>query len=52
VWELLSSRCRTPGALELLDAAIAFKRALGLPTARLTGYEMERWVEVHGQEAW
>lgn len=52
VWELLSSRCRTVGALDLLDAAIAFKRTMGLPTARLTGYEMERWVETHGQEPW
>ena len=52
VWELLSSNCRTPGALDLLDAAIAFKRTLGLPTARLRGYEMDRWLETRGQDAW
>jgi hypothetical protein len=51
VWELLSD-CRTPDALVLLDAAIAFKRTLRMSTDHLRGYELERWNETHGGEPW
>lgn len=51
VFELLSGY-RTPGALALLDAAIAFKRTLGMSTAHLNGFEMERWRTTHGGQPW
>lgn len=42
-WELLGSDClRIPAALPLIDAGIDFKMSRGLPTAMLTGYEMDR----------
>jgi hypothetical protein len=50
--ELLDWKVRTPEALALLDAGIAFKRERGLPTGRLTGYEWARWLEVHGPGTW
>lgn len=50
--ELLGFENRSPNALALLDAAIAFKRARGLPSARLTGYEWARWCAVHGPGSW
>lgn len=50
VWELYSGEClRIPAALPLIDAGIDFKRARGLPTAMLTGYEMERLVQRRAQ---
>jgi len=43
VWELFGGEAlRIPAALPLIDAGIAFKRSCGLPTAALTGYEMQR----------
>lgn len=43
VWELLDSKCiEIPAALPLIDAGIDFKRARGLPSASLTGYEVNR----------
>ncbi|MEV4343862.1 hypothetical protein AB0J83_05230 [Actinoplanes sp. NPDC049596] len=49
VWELYSDEAlRIPGALVLVDAGIAVKRARGLPTAALTGYEMQRLHHVDG----
>lgn len=50
VWEIFGSKCRTmPAALPLIDAGIDFKRARGLPTAMLTGYEMERLLQRQAQ---
>lgn len=46
------SEFRTPDALALLDDAIEVKRTLGLPTARLKGYELERWLHQHGPNTW
>lgn len=43
---------RSENALAIMDDAIAFKRARGLPSARLTGYEWQRWCEKHGAETW
>jgi hypothetical protein len=51
VRELLSEY-RTPGALALLDAAITFKRTMGLPSSHLNGYEAERWRRIRGEEPW
>jgi len=50
--ELLGFEYRSASALALLDDAIDFKRARGLPSARLTGYEWVRWCEAHGPESW
>lgn len=50
--ELLGFEYRSANALALLDAAIAFKRARGLPSARLSGYEWKRWCELHGAASW
>lgn len=50
--ELLGFECRSANALALLDEAIAFKRARGLPSAALTGYEWKRWCELHRPEEW
>jgi hypothetical protein len=52
VFELLGHEARTDDALAMLDAAIAFKRERGLPSIRLTGYELARWEEVHGPGTW
>jgi hypothetical protein len=52
VFELIGHDCRTPDALALIDGGIAFKRARGLPSAMLTGYEMQRWHEVNGLGSW
>jgi hypothetical protein len=51
VFELLSEY-RTAGALALLDAAIVFKRTMGLPIAHLNGFEMERWRQTSRGEPW
>ena len=51
VFELLSDY-RTPGALALLDAAITFKRTVGMSSAHLNGFESERWRTTHGGEPW
>lgn len=47
VWELCKGDeiLRTPAAWPLIDAGIDFKLARGLPTASLTGYEMQRLVK-------
>jgi hypothetical protein len=50
--ELLGFEYRSENALAIMDDAIAFKRARGLPSARLTGYEWQRWCEKHGAETW
>jgi hypothetical protein len=50
--ELLGFDNRSADALALLDDAIEFKRARGLPSARLTGYEWARWREKHGPGTW
>jgi hypothetical protein len=51
-WELYGSACLTiPAALPLIDAGIEFKRASGLPTAMLTGYEMQRLSQRREQTA-
>ena len=50
--ELLGFEYRSENALAIMDDAIAFKRARGLPTAGLTGYEWARWREKHGAESW
>ncbi|GAA3934113.1 hypothetical protein [Actinoplanes auranticolor] len=43
VWELFGGDAlHLPAALPIIDAGIAFKRARGLPTGALTGYEMQR----------
>jgi len=43
VWELYGGEALdNPAAWPLIDAGINFKRARGLPTANLTGYEMQR----------
>jgi hypothetical protein len=42
VWELYVDVLKIPAALPLIDAAIEFKRARGLPSASLTGYEVDR----------
>src|SRR5205823_7955744 len=48
VWELHSGAALTiPAAWPLIDAGIEFKRARGLPTASLTGYEMQRLTQRH-----
>ncbi|KAB1929194.1 hypothetical protein [Micromonospora noduli] len=42
-WEMYGGdTLRIPAALPLIDAGIEFKRSRGLPTALLTGYEMQR----------
>lgn len=47
VWEMFSADVlRIPAALPLVDAGIRFKLARGLPTALLTGYEMDRLFEI------
>lgn len=52
VWEMFSGDClRIPAALPLVDAGIEFKRSRGLPTAMLTGYEMERVAQLREQAA-
>jgi hypothetical protein len=52
VFELLGLDFRSDESLALLDRAIAFKRERGLPSARLTGYEWQRWLDVHGPGSW
>jgi hypothetical protein len=49
-FDLVDRSCRTEDALAIIDGGIAFKRARGLPSASLTGYEWKRWVEVNGPE--
>ncbi len=51
VFDLLSEY-RTPGALALLDAAVALKRTLGMSMLQLNDYESRRWRETHGGEPW
>ncbi|GIF77863.1 hypothetical protein [Asanoa siamensis] len=51
VWEMYGCEClRIPGALPLIDAGIEFKRSRGLPTAMMTGYEMQRVHEIQKQD--
>lgn len=50
--EHLGSRNRNPDFLALLDAAIAYKRALGLSSDQLKAHEWDRWVAVHGPRTW
>jgi hypothetical protein len=50
--EALGTDVQTPDALAILDAAIAFKRDRGLPSAMLKGYEWIRWQKVHGPCSW
>jgi hypothetical protein len=52
VWELLGAGMRTEAALLMLDRAIEFKRERGLAPAHLTGYERDRWLEVHSPGTW
>lgn len=53
VFELLLQPDRDiPDALALVDAAIAFKRARGLPWIRASGYESARWAQTHPGEPW
>lgn len=52
VFELLGPEFRSDESLALLDRAIAFKRERGLPTFGLTGYELNRWLDVHGPGSW
>lgn len=50
VWEMFSGEALDiPAAHPLIDAGIAFKRARGLPTAALTGYEMQRLAHIEGK---
>ncbi len=50
VWEMYSGDClHIPAALPLIDAGIEFKRSRGLPTAMLTGYEMQRLAQLREQ---
>ena len=50
VWEMYSGEAlKIPAALPLIDAGIDFKLSRGLPTAMLTGYEMQRLVELRDQ---
>jgi hypothetical protein len=51
-YELLSLDTKYDDALALLDAGIAVKRASGLPSAALRGYEWTRWLDVHGPGTW
>jgi hypothetical protein len=50
--ELIGHEYRSATALALLDDAIAFKRARGLPSASLTGFEWARWCDLHGFGTW
>jgi hypothetical protein len=52
VVEHLGRRTDNVAFLDILDLAIAYKRSLGLPSARLKDYELKRWVEVHGPGRW
>jgi hypothetical protein len=52
VVELLGYELRTPDALALMDGGIAFKRARGLPSAHLTVYELQRWLEINDSGPW
>jgi hypothetical protein len=49
VTNLIGYEYRTDDALALLDGAIAFKRARGLPRSRYNDYEWRRWMETGGQ---
>lgn len=51
-FDLVDRTCRTPDTLAIIDGGIAVKRARGLPSAALTGYEWERWREVNGPGTW
>ena len=51
-YELLGLDTKYDDALALLDAGIAVKRARGLPSAALKGYEWTRWLDVHGPGTW
>lgn len=51
-FDIVEQPCRTEDALAIIDGAIAFKRARGLPSACLTGYELSRWMDVHGPGTW
>ncbi len=51
-FELLSLDSTYDDALALLDAGIAVKRARGLSSGELKGYEWTRWLEVHGPGTW
>ncbi len=50
--EHLGHGIRNPDFLALLDAGIAHKRSLGMPSSRLKGYEWSRWLEVNGPNTW
>ncbi len=51
VWEMYSEDCLAiPAALSLVDAGIEFKLSRGLPPAMLTGYEMQRFLELREQD--
>lgn len=49
VTNLIGYEYRSDDALALLDGAIAFKRARGLPRGRYNDYEWRRWLETGGQ---
>lgn len=50
--ETIGHEYRSATALAVMDDAIAFKRARGLSSASLTGYEWSRWLERHSAESW
>jgi hypothetical protein len=50
--ETIGHTYRSATALAIMDDAIAFKRARGLPSASLTGFEWARWCEQHSAESW
>ncbi len=51
VWEMYSEDCLAiAAAVSLVDAGIEFKLSRGLPPAMLTGYEMQRFLELREQD--
>jgi hypothetical protein len=50
--ETVGHEYRSATALALMDDAIAVKRVRGLPSASLTGYEWQRWLDQHGPGTW
>ena len=47
IGELLGFGSRHPAYLELVDEGIVFKKRIGLSLRYFTGYETDRWFEVH-----
>ena len=43
---------RNIGGKLLGNRGIDFKHRRGLPSAALTGYEWQRWLDVHGPNTW